>query len=115
LVTTTLLNLITALQEYTANDTEVVAVVAFLINTDRVRLCGSFAGARIDLSPAASASAPSVPLPPGRAKVPRQAIVAPAVGTRQCGHAAESSGSHWSPRHNLLRKQRREGTRLVPQ
>ena len=64
-VTSTLLQLITTLQECTTNDAEVVAVVAFLINTGRVRLCGTFTGARIDLSPAASTQAPSVPLLPG--------------------------------------------------
>jgi len=51
--TTTLLDLITALQECTPNDTELVATVVFLINSGRVRLCGTFAGARIDVAPAA--------------------------------------------------------------
>jgi hypothetical protein len=82
-VTTTLLRLIIALQECTANDAEVVALAAFLINTGRVRLCGTFAGARIDVSPAARAPAPSVPRPPGRSAGRYRAVAASAVATRQ--------------------------------
>jgi hypothetical protein len=47
---TTLLALVQAVSEYANTDTEVVATVAALINSGRVRLCGNFAGARIDLS-----------------------------------------------------------------
>src|SRR5262245_1136782 len=42
------------------NDCEVVALVTALINSGRVRLCGNFAGATLELSPpASSAPAPS--------------------------------------------------------
>jgi len=34
------------------DDEEVVATVAYLINSGRVRLCGTFAGAKITLRPA---------------------------------------------------------------
>ena len=80
-VTTSLLHLITVLQECTANDAEVVAMAAFLINTDRVRLCGTFAGARIDVS-AARAPAPVLSLLPGRSARRDPIVTTPAVATR---------------------------------
>jgi len=46
----TLLDLIQAVSKYATSDTEIVATVAYLINTGRVRLCGTFAGARIHLA-----------------------------------------------------------------
>ena len=46
----TLLDLVQAVRDYAANDTEVVAMVTYLINSGKVRLCGTFAGAKIDLS-----------------------------------------------------------------
>ena len=46
----TLLDVVRAVSEYTTSDDEVVATVAFLINSGKVRLCGTFAGAKIDLS-----------------------------------------------------------------
>lgn len=46
----TLLDLVQAVTTYATSDAEIVATVAYLINTGRVRLCGSFAGARIDLA-----------------------------------------------------------------
>jgi hypothetical protein len=46
----TLLDLIRTLNELTDNDQEVVATASYLINSGRVRLCGSFAGAKILLS-----------------------------------------------------------------
>ena len=52
----TLLDLVQAVTAYANSDTEIVATVAYLINTGRVRLCGTFAGARIDLSILASAA-----------------------------------------------------------
>src|SRR5262249_32189507 len=58
----TLLDLVQAITIYTASDAETVATAAYLINSGRVRLCGTFAGARIDLSMLASA-APQSPLP----------------------------------------------------
>jgi hypothetical protein len=46
---TTLLDLVQAVSEYAQSDEEIVATVAALINSGQVRLCGNFAGARIDL------------------------------------------------------------------
>src|SRR5262245_53153281 len=54
-VTTPLLDLVTALQECTPNDVELVATIVFLVNSGRVRLCGTCAGARIDLASVAGA------------------------------------------------------------
>jgi hypothetical protein len=51
----TLLDLIQAVSDYATSDAEVVTTVAYLINSGRVLLCGNFAGAKIDLSPAACA------------------------------------------------------------
>ena len=52
----TLLDLVQAITIYAASDAETVATAAYLINSGRVRLCGTFAGARIDLAaPAHSA------------------------------------------------------------
>lgn len=48
--TTTLLDLIQTVGQCTTRDDEVVATVTYLINSGKVRLCGNFAGARIDLS-----------------------------------------------------------------
>ena len=50
----TLLDLVQVVNECTTSDTEAVATVVYLINSGVVLLCGTFAGARIDLSPAAS-------------------------------------------------------------
>lgn len=44
----TMLDLIEAVAEVTDSETELVSVVAHLINSGRVRLIGSFRGARID-------------------------------------------------------------------
>jgi hypothetical protein len=46
----TLLDLVQVVSEYARSDDEVVATVAYLINSGKVRLCGNFAGARIDLA-----------------------------------------------------------------
>src|SRR5262245_57540063 len=51
-VPTTLLDLVQSINAYAANDREVVATVAYLVNSGRVRLGGTFAGATIQLSPA---------------------------------------------------------------
>jgi hypothetical protein len=48
--TTTLLDLIQTVGQYTTRDDEVVATVSYLINSGKVRLCGTFAGATIDLA-----------------------------------------------------------------
>jgi hypothetical protein len=49
---TTLLNLVQTIQEYTESDDEVVAIIAKLINSGRVVLCGIFAGARVRIADA---------------------------------------------------------------
>jgi hypothetical protein len=46
----TLLDLVQAVSDFATNDEEIVATVAYLINSGKVLLCGNFAGARIDLS-----------------------------------------------------------------
>jgi len=46
-MTVTLLELVQAVQESCRSDREVVAVVAHLLNSRRVRLGGTFAGRRI--------------------------------------------------------------------
>ena len=51
----TLLDLIQAFSKYATGDAEIVATVAYLINTGRVRLCDTFSGARIDLATPAHA------------------------------------------------------------
>ena len=44
----TLLELVTAISESTADDREVVNTVLHLLETGRVRLCGNFRGSKID-------------------------------------------------------------------
>ena len=46
----TLLDLVNAVSTHARSDAEVVATVVYLVNSGRVRLCGSFKGARFDLS-----------------------------------------------------------------
>jgi len=46
----TLLDLVQTINDYATSDDEVVATVAYLVNSGKVLLCGNFAGARIDLS-----------------------------------------------------------------
>jgi hypothetical protein len=43
----TLLELVQQVSESALTDDEVVALVAYLVNSGRVRLCGTFAGAKI--------------------------------------------------------------------
>ena len=45
----TLLELVRAVAKYARSDREVVATVAYMVNSGRVRLCGNFKGARFDL------------------------------------------------------------------
>ena len=47
----TLLEFIQVVSESARNDDEVVATVAYLINSGHVRLCGTFAGAKVALRP----------------------------------------------------------------
>ena len=49
----TMLDLVKAVSAAATTDTEVVATVAYLVNSGRVQLCGNFRGARIDLDEAA--------------------------------------------------------------
>ncbi len=56
-ITCTLLELIRSVNAFTEDDREVAVVVAHLVNSGRVRLCGNFAGAKIKLSPESSAPA----------------------------------------------------------
>jgi len=46
---TTLLDLVNAVSAHTRSDAELIATVAYLVNSGRVRLCGTFKGARFDL------------------------------------------------------------------
>ena len=52
----TMLDLVQAVSEYAQTDDEIVATVAYLINSGKVRLCGNFAGAKIDLAVPACAT-----------------------------------------------------------
>lgn len=45
----TMLDLVNAVSQNAATDTEVVATVVYLVNSGRVQLCGNFRGARFDL------------------------------------------------------------------
>lgn len=47
----TLLDLVQTVNQVTDDDQEVVATVVALVNSGRVRLCGNFAGAKINLPP----------------------------------------------------------------
>lgn len=49
-ITTTLLDLVNAVNTVSARDTETVATIAYLVNSGNVRLCGNFARARINLA-----------------------------------------------------------------
>jgi hypothetical protein len=55
--TLTLLDLIQAVSDVAANDQEMLATVAHLINSGQVRLCGDAAGATIDLLATADVAA----------------------------------------------------------
>ena len=46
----TLLDLVQAVSDYATSVDEVVATVAYLVNSGKVLLCGNFVGAKIDLS-----------------------------------------------------------------
>lgn len=54
-LTVTLRELVAAVSDYAQSEAEVVATVVHMINSGRVRLCGSISDARIDFPPAASA------------------------------------------------------------
>ena len=46
---TTLLDLVNAISAHTRSEAELIATVAYLVNSGRVRLCGTFKGCRFDL------------------------------------------------------------------
>jgi len=45
----TLLELVNAVSTHAKSDAEVIATVVYLVNSGRVRLCGTFRGVRFDL------------------------------------------------------------------
>ena len=45
----TLLDLVNAVSRYARSEAEVIATIVHLVNSGRVRLCGSFKGARFRL------------------------------------------------------------------
>ena len=66
----TLLALVQTVSDCATSDDEIVATVAYLINSGKVLLCGTFAGARIDLSaPACAAPKEHWPKAAGLARV----------------------------------------------
>jgi hypothetical protein len=54
----TMLELVKAVSQSAATDTEVVATVVHLVNSGLVQLCGNFRGARFDLDTAGISAAP---------------------------------------------------------
>jgi len=49
---------VNAVSEQARSEAEVIATIVYLVNSGRVRLCGTFKGARIDLrAPAAGRAA----------------------------------------------------------
>jgi hypothetical protein len=46
----TLLDLVNAVAEHARSEAEVIATVVWMVNGGRVRLCGTFKGARFDLT-----------------------------------------------------------------
>ena len=46
---TTLLDLVNAISAHARSEAELIATVAYLVNSGRVRLCGTFKGSRFDL------------------------------------------------------------------
>jgi len=52
----TLLELVNEVSTHAASEAEVIATIVHLVNSGRVRLCGSFQGARFDLSPCRAAA-----------------------------------------------------------
>jgi hypothetical protein len=45
----TLLDLVNAVSQYARGEGETIAAVVYMVNSGRVRLCGTFEGARFDL------------------------------------------------------------------
>ena len=59
----TLLDLVQTVSDCATSDDEIVATVASLINSGRVLLCGTFAGARLDLADTPLSTFGRKPLP----------------------------------------------------
>jgi len=53
--TVTLLDLVNAVTEHARSEAEVIATIVCMVNQGHVRLCGTFKGARFDLSTFATA------------------------------------------------------------
>ena len=53
---TTLLDLVSAVAASARSDAEVIATVVYLVNSGRVRLCGTFRGARFEPETTAQSS-----------------------------------------------------------
>ena len=51
----TLLDLVSAVGEYARSEAELIATVVYMVNQGHVRLCGTFKGARFDLTALAAA------------------------------------------------------------
>ena len=45
----TMLDLVSAVAKHARSDREVIATVAYMVNSGHVRLCGNFKGTRFDL------------------------------------------------------------------
>ena len=45
----TLLDLVSAVANFARSDRELIATVAYMVNSGRVRFCGNFKGTRFDL------------------------------------------------------------------
>ena len=60
----TLLDLVQTVSTYATSDQEIAATVASLVNSGQVLLCGTFAGAKIDLSAPPYAVPPTPPTAP---------------------------------------------------
>ena len=63
----TLLKLVSAVAKYARSDKEVIATVASMVNSGRVRLGGNFKGTRFDLDALAPPFRPAVAVSPERA------------------------------------------------
>jgi len=60
-----MLDVVQAVSESAASDAEIVATVAYLINSSKVLLCSTFAGAQIDLSVPTRNASPFAIICPG--------------------------------------------------
>jgi len=45
----TLLDVVNTVSEFSETDDELVATVTYLVNSGKVRLCGDFAGSRVEI------------------------------------------------------------------